>query len=91
MKNSTNAQLSISAVLQDLIYINIKWFFGIFALAEDDIIRIVCCDNINIHISNMIFYKTLDSICIYVHSYTTKYNYFNYKSVEDFAFLQRFF
>ena len=32
---------------QIIIYINIKWLFGIFAFAEDDIIRIVCCDNIN--------------------------------------------
>ena len=95
-ENSTNAQLSISAVLQDLyfsvqndiwiffcevlhffrvtvnakeykvlisvlfiptyffrlfkqiiIYINIKRFFGIFAFAEDDVIGIICCDNIN--------------------------------------------
>ena len=32
---------------QVVIYINIKWLFGIFAFAEDDFIRIVCCDNIN--------------------------------------------
>ena len=95
-KNSTNAQLSISAVSQDLyfsvqndiwiffckvlhffrvavnakehkvfisvlfipiyffrffkqvvIHINTKRFFGIFAFAEDDVIGIICCDNIN--------------------------------------------
>ena len=95
-ENSTNAQLSISAVSQDLyfsvqndiwiffckvlhffrvavdakehkvlipvllipiyffclfkqvvIHINIKWLFGIFAFAEDDVIGIICCDNIN--------------------------------------------
>ena len=32
---------------QIIIYINIKWFFVIFAFAEDDIIGIICCDNIN--------------------------------------------
>jgi len=32
---------------QIIIYINIKRLFGIFAFAEDDIIRIICCDNID--------------------------------------------
>ena len=32
---------------QIIIYINIKWLFGIFAFAEDDVIGIICCDNIN--------------------------------------------
>ena len=32
---------------QVVIYINIKWLFGIFAFAEDDVIEIICCDNIN--------------------------------------------
>ena len=32
---------------QIIIYINIKWLFGIFAFAEDDVIEIICCYNIN--------------------------------------------
>ena len=32
---------------QVIIHINIKRFFGIFTFAEDDIIGIICCDNIN--------------------------------------------
>lgn len=32
---------------QVVIHINTKRFFGIFAFAEDDVIGIICCDNIN--------------------------------------------
>jgi len=32
---------------QVVIHNNIKWLFGIFAFAEDDVIGIICCDNIN--------------------------------------------
>lgn len=32
---------------QVIIHINIKWLFGIFTFTEDDIIGIICCDNIN--------------------------------------------
>ncbi len=32
---------------QVVIHINTKRFFGIFAFAEDDVIGIICCDNID--------------------------------------------
>lgn len=39
--------LAIRLFKQVVIHNNIKWLFGIFAFAEDNIIGIICCYNIN--------------------------------------------